>query len=113
MCSVAAGEARVTRIEVLTIEPVPAAQVNGEVVPPYEQISGRFHGELDPRDPKNALITDIQLAPKNARGMVEYVGTFSLMKPSDLSKASGVLMYSVSIEGMAVHRQAPKVMCLS
>jgi hypothetical protein len=60
MCSVALGEARVTRIEVLTVEPVPAAQTNGEAEPPYERISGRFYGELDPRDPKNALITDIQ-----------------------------------------------------
>ena len=99
MCSVAVGEARVTRIEVLKVEPVPAAQTNGEAVPPYERISGRFYGELDPRDPKNALITDIQFAPKNARGMVEYVGTFSLMKPADMSRASGVLMYSVVNRG--------------
>lgn len=99
MCSVALGEARVTRIEVLKVEPVPAAQANGEAVPPYERISGRFYGELDPRDPKNALITDIQLAPKNARGMVEYIGTFSLMKPADMSRASGVLMYSVVNRG--------------
>jgi hypothetical protein len=99
ICSVASAEARVTRIEVLKVESVPAAQTSGEAVPPYERISGRFYGELDPRDPKNALITDIQLAPKNARGMVEYVGTFSLMKPADMSKASGVLMYSVVNRG--------------
>ena len=99
MCSVAVGEARVTRIEVLKTEQVPAAQANGQAVPPYERISGRFYGELDPQDPKNALITDIQLAPKNARGMVEYVGTFALMKPVDMSRASGVLMYSVVNRG--------------
>ena len=99
MCSVAVGEARVTRIEVVKVEPVPAAQANGQALPPYERISGRFYGELDPRDPKNALITDIQLAPKNARGMVEYVGTFSLMKPADTSRASGLLMYSVVNRG--------------
>jgi hypothetical protein len=99
MCSVAVSEARVTRIEVLKVEQVPAAQANGEAVPPYERISGRFYGELDPKDPKNALITDIQLAPKNARGMVEYVGTFSLMKPADMARASGVLIYSVVNRG--------------
>ena len=66
---------------------------------PYERLSGKFYGELDPADPKNALITDIQLAPRNARGKVEYVGTFSLMKPVDMSKASGVLMYSVVNRG--------------
>ena len=99
MCSVALAEARVTRIEILKVEPVPAEQPNGGVVPPYERISGRFYGELDPKDPKNALITDIQLAPKNARGLVEYVGTFSLMKPAGASRMSGVLMYSVVNRG--------------
>jgi hypothetical protein len=99
LCSVAVGEAHVTRLEVLKVEQVPAAQANGEAVPPYERISGRFYGELDPKDPKNALITDIQLAPKNARGMVEYVGTFALMRPVDMSRASGVLMYSVVNRG--------------
>ena len=44
-------EAHVTRIEILKVEPVPAAQTNGQAVPPYERISGRFYGELDPRDP--------------------------------------------------------------
>jgi len=99
MCSAGVVEAHVTRIEVLKTEQVPAAQTGGEAVPAYERISGKFYGELDPKDPKNALITDIQFAPKNARGMVEYVGTFSLMKPADMSKASGVLMYSVVNRG--------------
>jgi len=59
-----------------------------EAIPPYERLSGMFYGELDPADPKNAVITDIQLAARNARGKVEYVGTFSLMKPVDMSKVS-------------------------
>jgi hypothetical protein len=98
--SVLIGEAHVRRIEVLKVEPVqPAAGPGGGVSPAYERISGKFYGELDPKDPKNALITDIQFAPRNARGMVEYIGTFSLMKPADMSKASGVLMYSVVNRG--------------
>src|SRR5262249_62322219 len=92
VCS-AVTEARVVRIEIVKVERVdpPAAGPQG-AMPAYERLSGTFYGELDPADPKNALITDIRLAPKNARGKVEYVGTFSLMKPVDASKASGVLM---------------------
>jgi hypothetical protein len=101
-CGVTVSEAHVTRVEILQTEAVPPTQANGEAVPAYERITGRFYGELDPKDPKNALITDIQFAPKNARGMVEYVGTFSLMKPADMSKASGVLMYSVVNRGAGV-----------
>ena len=34
----------------------------------YEKLRGTAYGELDPSDPRNAVITDIQLAPVNARG---------------------------------------------
>src|SRR4249920_3594635 len=99
VCS-AVTEAKVVRIEIVKVERVdPPASGPQSGTPPYERLNGKFYGELDPKDPKNALITDIQFAPKNARGMVEYVGTFSLMKPADMSKASGVLMYSVVNRG--------------
>ena len=45
----------------------------------YETLAGRAFGELDPSDPHNRLITDIQLAPRNASGKVEYVATFFLV----------------------------------
>src|ERR1700704_5174344 len=57
----------------------------------YETLSGRFYGELDPKDPHNSIITDIQFAPRNARGMVEYSATFSLSKPVDMALARGIL----------------------
>jgi Alpha/beta hydrolase domain len=98
VCS-AVIEARVTRIEITRVERIDPPSPGGQ---PYERLSGTFYGELDPADPKNALITDIQLAPRNARGKVEYAGTFSLMKPLDLSKTSGVLMYSVVNRGNGV-----------
>jgi hypothetical protein len=65
----------------------------------YERLTGHAYGELDPKDPLNAIITDLALAPRNARGMVEYSATFSLVKPMDLSKASGVLIYEVPNRG--------------
>src|SRR5258706_15748664 len=58
---------------------------------PYETLAGRAFGELDPKDPRNALITDITLAPKNARGMVEYVASFYIVKPIDMSKSSHLM----------------------
>ena len=104
-------EARVTRIEITKVErvvsPSPDAQ-RAVQTPPYERMSGKFSGELDPADPRNALITDIQFAPRNARGKVEYIGTFSLMKPIDLSKASGVLMYSVVNRGNGAAAASPE-----
>src|ERR1051326_6141546 len=65
----------------------------------YETLTGRFYGELDPKDPHNTIITDIGLAPLNARGMVEYSGTFAISKPVNMSQSSGVLFYTVPNRG--------------
>src|SRR5699024_6894373 len=55
--SVAVTDAKVTRLEITKVEsPAPAAP-GSVTAPPYERISGKFHGELDPNDPRNALIT--------------------------------------------------------
>jgi hypothetical protein len=67
--------------------------------PAFETLAGHFYGELDPRDPHNSIINDIQLAPRNSRGMVEYSATFALTKPADMSKASGILYYLVPNRG--------------
>ncbi len=80
------AQARVARIVVDKVEKL----ADGSA---YEVLRGRAFGTLDPGAPGNAVITDIQLAPKNAQGQVEYVTTFALHKPVDMSKASGVLWY--------------------
>jgi hypothetical protein len=66
---------------------------------PYETLTGRAFGELDPNDRRNAVITDIKLAPRNARGMVEYVATFHLVKPIDMSKSSRLMWHDVPNRG--------------
>jgi hypothetical protein len=68
----------------------------------YETLSGHVFGELDPKDPLNAIITDIELAPRNASGMVEYSATFMLVKPVDMTKASGVMLYQVPNRGLVL-----------
>jgi hypothetical protein len=65
----------------------------------YERLRGHAEGELDPTAPLNAIITDLVMAPRNARGMVEYSATFTLLKPVDMAKSSGVLIYDVPNRG--------------
>ncbi len=69
---------------------------------PYEKIEGTAYGDLDPEDPHNAIIQDIQLAPRNSHGMVEYSVTFMLIKPVDMAKGSGVLFYEVQNRGRKI-----------
>jgi hypothetical protein len=92
-------QARITRVVIEHHEsPAYKGQSFGEVGR-YEWLRGHAYGELDPKDPLNAIITDIEFAPRNARGMVEYSATFTLAKPMDLSKASGLLLYDVANRG--------------
>jgi hypothetical protein len=92
-------QARITRI---VVEHRDAAAYKGQSFKDagaYERLAGHAYGELDPKDPLNAIITDLAFAPRNARGMVEYIATFSMAKPADLTKASGVLVYLVPNRG--------------
>src|SRR5262249_48305450 len=92
-------EARVVRIVIDKKESPAYKGMSFGAAGPYERITGRAFGEIDPRDARNAVITDLDLAPRNARGRVEYVATFSLWRPVDLSRASGVLIYAVPNRG--------------
>lgn len=65
----------------------------------YERLTGTIAGEVDPKDPKNAVIQDLSLAPVNGRGMVEYTAEFVMLKPKDMSRASGVLRYDAPNRG--------------
>ena len=91
----AAAYARVTEIVVDDSQPLTIGNV---AVPGYHQISGRAFGELDPADPHNALIQDINLG-KDADGKVRYVASFVLTVPDDLSRASGLLWQDVPNRG--------------
>ena len=65
----------------------------------YEKLTGRAFGELDPDAGLNSTINDLQYAPRNANGKVEYFATFTLLKPIDMNRGSGVLLYSVPNRG--------------
>ena len=89
--------AQTIRLEITSRDPM----ANSQTAYPggFELIRGKVHGEIDPKDPHNAIIQDLDLAPRNARGMVEYVATFSLAKPVNLSKSPRVLLYQVVNRG--------------
>src|SRR5690606_12560179 len=65
----------------------------------YEVIEGRLFFEADPKDPANARITDVALAPVNEKGQIEYWADFTLLKPVDPAKGNGTLLYDVHNRG--------------
>src|SRR5438132_4344697 len=85
--------AKVTKIQITARESPALGGYSWPGVGQYEKIVGKAFGELDPNDPKNAVIVDLQLAPKNARGKVEYSFDFYILKPIDLSKGNHKMLY--------------------
>lgn len=65
----------------------------------YEKLRGTFRVALNPSDRRNAVITDLDLAPKNAQGQVEYTAEFFLLRPTDLARWGGTLFYDVNNRG--------------
>src|SRR5690348_12870901 len=78
------SQARIVRIEVTETKPAFGGRNFGEVGP-FERVIGKAYGEVDPQLPGNAVIQDIALAPKNARGMVEYSTDIEVLRPADRS----------------------------
>src|SRR5215475_12750994 len=96
--AVAPAEARITRIEITKTEPAFAGQTFG-AVGAYERLTGKAYGEVDPSAEANALIQDIIRAPRNTRGMVEYVTDIDILRPADRSKGNGVLFFNIVNRG--------------
>jgi hypothetical protein len=93
------GQARITRLEIARVESPAFGGASFGESGPYERLIGRAYGEVDPQHPLNALIQDIALAPRNARGLVEYVTDVDILKPTDPARSNGVLFFNVVNRG--------------
>src|SRR5690242_12217618 len=92
------AQARITRIEIAKIEPAFAGRTFGSVGA-YQRLTGKAYGEVDPAAEGNASIQDIARAPRNARGMVEYVTDVDILRPADRSRGNGVLFFNIVNRG--------------
>jgi len=88
-----AADAKITKVQITTRESPTFGGYSWPGVGQYEKLVGKAFGEVDPLDAKNAVIVDIQLAPRNDRHMVEYSFDFYILKPIDLSKGAHRVMY--------------------
>ncbi|HEX7272780.1 MAG TPA: alpha/beta hydrolase domain-containing protein [Casimicrobiaceae bacterium] len=104
LCAVPAAEGRITSI---AANP-PVLAFGGYSFPgvgQYEVITGIATGEVDPADPKNAVITDIALAPKNGNNNVVYQFNFYILRPVDLSKGNHKMMYEPPNRGRKTYQE--------
>lgn len=87
-----AASAAVTRVEITERGELPA--FHG-----YQRIVGKIHFALDPKLAANRIIADIDLAPRNAQGLVEFSADLFLLKPSDPTKGNGTVLLEISNRG--------------
>jgi hypothetical protein len=89
--------ARVTSITITSVEAfAPGTQFGkaGE----YERVKGVFRGEVDPQDERNRVIVNLDKAPRNASGKVEYEVDFFMLRPA-IARSNGKLIYDVTNRG--------------
>jgi hypothetical protein len=93
-----AAEAGVKRLRIERREVVLDGHAFG-AVGPYEKIVGTVDFALDPALPQNRGVVDLTLAPRNARGEVEFTADFYLLKPLDPARGNGRLFYEAGNRG--------------
>jgi hypothetical protein len=93
------AEARITHLVIDRIESPTFGGTSFGNAGPYERVVGRAFGEVDPNDPQSAIITDIDKAPRNSLGRVEYQTDFYLLKPVDATRGNGLLFHSILNRG--------------
>lgn len=65
----------------------------------YERLTGYAVGAVDPDDRRNAGIVNIDKAPRNADGHIEYRVDICILRPVDPEKSNGWLFYEVLNRG--------------
>jgi hypothetical protein len=86
----ALAHAAVTRVEIASRTPIPNSN--------YEKITGAVYFALDPKLPANRRIADIGLAPRNAKGLVEFSSDLIVFRPKD-GKGNGTALLEITNRG--------------
>jgi hypothetical protein len=65
----------------------------------YERIVGTVRFAVDPKLAPNRIIADLDLAPKNAQGLVEFSADLYILQPKDRASGNGTALVEVSNRG--------------
>jgi hypothetical protein len=99
-CSLSANAA-VTRVEVVSREDLFGGKRFGDAGA-YEKITARVHYALDPKNPHDRAVVDLDRAERNAQGKVEFSGDAVVLRPKDPARANGSLLIDVPNRGTSL-----------
>lgn len=66
---------------------------------PYERLIGKAYFAIDPSNPANRIISDIDKAPRNEKKLVEFSSDLYVLKPRDPAHGNGSVFFEVSNRG--------------
>jgi len=95
---VSLAQARVVRVEITSRADIQEGKPFGNAGA-YEKILGRVYFAVDPANLHNRQIVDLDKAPRNARGEVEFSADLYLLKPKDMAKGNQAVLFEVSNRG--------------
>jgi hypothetical protein len=105
--------AKVVKFEVVKTESPAFEGRSFGTVGTYDRIIGRATIAVSPSDPHNAVIVDIDQAPRNAQGLVEAVTDVEILRPTIAANGNRALFYDVVNRGskrlLAYFNDAPGV----
>jgi len=91
-------EAHVTRVEIISRGDVADGRAFG-LAGAYEKIIGRVYFAVNPENIHNRQIVDLDKAPRNAQGEVEFSADLFLYKPKDMARGNNAVLFEVSNRG--------------
>ena len=86
------------RVNVSAREPFAGGVSFGDVGS-YERLVGRVEFAVDPADPAYRDIVDLEHAPLNSSGLVEYSSEFYILRPVEITRGNHRLVYDVNNRG--------------
>jgi hypothetical protein len=98
LCLAGLSPAALLRIEVSERSDVLGGKSFGSAGP-YERLIGKAYFAVDPSNPANKIISDIDKAPRNEKGLVEFSADLYVLKPRDPAHGNGAALFEVSNRG--------------
>ncbi len=93
-----AMHARVVRVEITSRADIQDGKPFG-AAGAYEKVIGRVYFAVNPSNLHNKQIVDLDKAPRNAQGEVEFSADLYLLKPKDMAKGNRSVLFEVSNRG--------------
>ena len=95
------ADARVVRLVVEQRQPLSGGAPFGDAGP-YERLDGTVYMEVDPRDAHDAVVVNVDRAPRNAGGMVEFNAAFTMLKPVDPARGNRKILFGLNNRGNSI-----------